>query len=63
MGFLDFNWLIHNTMPSSTMEKKSSYNVFSGKDKGEHFLFDATESAVNKLQNLFVHPSQSRKNL
>lgn len=45
------------------MEKKSSFNVFSGKDKGEHFLFDATESAVNKLQNLLVHPSQSRKNL
>lgn len=38
-------------------------NVFSGKDKGEHFLFNATESTVTKLQNLFNHPSKPRRNL
>ncbi|OZP45274.1 hypothetical protein CIG37_17360 [Serratia marcescens] len=33
-------------------------NVFSGKDKGEHFLFDAKESTVTKLQELFDFPSK-----
>ncbi|MFP1853859.1 RHS repeat-associated core domain-containing protein, partial [Lonsdalea quercina] len=33
-------------------------NVFSGKDKGEHFLFDAPESTVTKLQDLFNLPSK-----
>ena len=33
-------------------------NVFSGKEKGEHFLFDATESSVTRLQNLFNLPSK-----
>jgi len=33
-------------------------NVFSGKEKGEHFLFDATESDVTKLQKLFNLPSK-----
>ena len=28
-------------------------NVFSGKDKGEHFMFDAPESVVTKIQDLF----------
>ncbi|WP_200869111.1 hypothetical protein [Salmonella enterica] len=32
-------------------------NVFSGKDKGEHFLSDASESIVTKLQKLFDLPS------
>lgn len=38
-------------------------NVFSGKEKGEHFLFDATELIVTKLQNLFNLPSKPRRNL
>ena len=33
-------------------------NVFSGKDKGEHFLFDVTESTVTKLQELYNLPSK-----
>ncbi|WP_339426248.1 RHS repeat-associated core domain-containing protein [Photorhabdus heterorhabditis] len=33
-------------------------NVFSGKEKGEHFLFDATEKTVTKLQKLFDLPSK-----
>lgn len=33
-------------------------NVFSGKDKGDHFFFDASESTVTKLQNLFNLPSK-----
>lgn len=33
-------------------------NVFNGKDKGEHFLFDAPESTVTKLQDLFNLPSK-----
>ncbi|OCG58052.1 hypothetical protein A9G40_10780 [Gilliamella sp. Nev3-1] len=36
-------------------------NVFSGKEKGEHFLFDATESIVTKLQGLFNLPSKPRR--
>ena len=33
-------------------------NVFSGKDKGEHFMFDAPESVVTKIQYLFNLPSK-----
>ena len=33
-------------------------NVFSGKDKGEHFMFDAPESVVTKIQDLFNLPSK-----
>jgi RHS repeat-associated protein len=33
-------------------------NVFSGKEKGEHFLFDVDESTVTKLQDLFNLPSK-----
>lgn len=33
-------------------------NVFSGKDKGENFLFDVPESTVTKLQDLFNLPSK-----
>ncbi|MDA8481407.1 Rhs family protein, partial [Citrobacter sp. Awk 4] len=33
-------------------------NVFSGKDKGEHFLFEVSESTVTKLQKLFNLPSK-----
>ena len=36
-------------------------NVFSGKDKGEHFLFDASESVVTKLQKLFDLPSKPQR--
>ncbi|HCM0226431.1 TPA: RHS domain-containing protein, partial [Salmonella enterica] len=36
-------------------------NVFSGKDKGEHFLFDASESIVTKLQKLFDLPSKPQR--
>ncbi|MEI8592575.1 RHS domain-containing protein, partial [Xenorhabdus bovienii] len=36
-------------------------NVFSGKDKGDHFLFDATEKTVTKLQKIFNHPSKPRR--
>jgi len=28
-------------------------NVFSGKEKGPHFLFDASEKTVTKLQKLY----------
>lgn len=31
-------------------------NVFSGKDKGEHFLFDATESTVINLKLYLIIP-------
>lgn len=34
-------------------------NVFSGKEKGEHYLFEATESSVKRLQRLFDFPSKS----
>ncbi|WP_449584453.1 hypothetical protein [Photorhabdus temperata] len=33
-------------------------NIFSGKEKGEHILFDATEKTVTKLQKLFNLPSK-----
>lgn len=36
-------------------------NVFSGKDKGEHFLSDASESIVTKLQKLFDLPSKPQR--
>ncbi|WP_127956576.1 RHS repeat-associated core domain-containing protein [Serratia microhaemolytica] len=36
-------------------------NVFSGKEKGEHFLFDAPESVVTELQKLFDLPSKPRR--
>lgn len=36
-------------------------NVFSGKEKGEHFLFDATKSIVTKLQDLFNLPFKPRR--
>ncbi|MDX5631139.1 MULTISPECIES: hypothetical protein [unclassified Brenneria] len=33
-------------------------NVFSGKEKGEHFLFDASESTVTKHHNSYNIPSK-----
>ncbi|WP_353622529.1 RHS repeat-associated core domain-containing protein [Citrobacter sp. Cpo107] len=38
-------------------------NIFSGKDKGEHFLFDASESVVTKLQKLFDLPSKLQRTI
>ena len=36
-------------------------NVFSGKEKGPHYTFEASHSTVTKLQNLFELPSKSWK--
>nr|WP_262417910.1 hypothetical protein [Pantoea dispersa] len=33
-------------------------NVFSDKEKGEDYLFEATESSVKRLQRLFYLPSK-----
>ncbi|MBF7993028.1 PAAR-like domain-containing protein [Rahnella laticis] len=39
----------------------SHINVFSGKDKGEHYQFDATEKTTTKHQERYDHPSKPRR--
>ncbi|WP_148873221.1 RHS repeat-associated core domain-containing protein, partial [Serratia marcescens] len=36
-------------------------NVFSGKEKGEHYQFDATEKTTTKHQNRYDHQSKPRR--
>jgi hypothetical protein len=39
----------------------ANISVFSGKKKGEHFLFDVIKSIVTKLQDLFNLASKHRR--